>query len=928
MVLLALIVSVVGGLTARAWAQPYEGFGASTPGGTGGSVVHVTTLAEAGPGSFREAVSQGNRTIVFDVGGTIELTSAVFMSGAFVTIDGFSAPSPGITLHGGALVLRGNLGVHDVIVRGIRVRGTPLDGIQVANSAYNIVIDHVSVHGAGDGNIDITESSHDVTVSWSILAAPTSEKNMLIKYNPSRITLHHNIFVDSTQRNPIVSTDDAGTPATDTTVDVRNNVVANWGIGFGTMIFKGARANVVANFTSNPDNLELDQAQGVVVCDFNCNGDLTALSHAYVIDNLSADPLTGDMNAQGNVIDPFPAPAVTIQDAYTAAQNVLAQAGVRPLDAIDEQVLAGIEIPPRPDGPNLSVSFLSVATGTDSFTITDRVTNSGTQQAGSSTTRFWLSTDTIVDASDVPLASRSVGTLDPGVSNTGTIAVPFPPGITGTFFLIAQADGDGVITETSEAENTTMRTVTINGPDLIVSALAVPAGSAPGGNISVSETTRNQGTLTVGTTTTQFFLSTDPVWDGGDVPLGARSVPSLDPGTAHTKITSLTIPAGTASGPYFIIARADTSGSIAELSETNNTTAQPILIGGDLVVQWMTAPLVATPGMIIKVRDSTKNIGGQQVGATTTRYHLSVDPVLGSGDAVLGSRTVPGLPPGGVSTGSLISVTIPATTASGTYFIIVRADADNVVTEAGESNNILTQPIEIGLDLAISSFGAPAAASAGQTFSVTDTTRNAGSGGAPASTTAFYLSTLGTLDASAILIGSRPVPPLGPGVSNSSTTPVTIPSGLGGDYHLFALANADAGVAIGASGNNVKSRTLHLGPDLVVSSLTAPASAAAGATISVGDSTRNSATVGAPASTTTYYLSTTAALGDGAIPVGSRAVPPLAASTTHTGPATITIPVGTAPGSYYLIGKADGLNAVVEYSETNNTRAKGFTVLP
>ncbi len=82
-------------------------------------------------------------------------------------------------------------------MRGIRVRDAPLDGIQIANSAYNVVIDHVSISGSGDGNLDITESSHDVTVSWSILAAPASDKNMLIKYNASRISLHHNLFTQS-----------------------------------------------------------------------------------------------------------------------------------------------------------------------------------------------------------------------------------------------------------------------------------------------------------------------------------------------------------------------------------------------------------------------------------------------------------------------------------------------------------------------------------------------------------------------------------------------------------------------------------------------------------------------------------------------------------------------------------------------------------
>jgi subtilase family serine protease len=920
------------GRSAVAWAQApgYEGFGASTPGGSAGSVVHVTTLADAGPGSLRAAVAEGNRTVVFDVAGTIELANPLYVNGAFITVDGFTAPAPGITLRGEALVIRGNHGAHDVIVRGLRVRDAPLDGIQVAYGAYNVLIDHVSVSGSGDGNLDITEDSHDVTVSWSILAAPASDKNMLIKYGASRLSLHHNLFAHSEQRNPVVSTDDAGTPATDTTADIRNNVIWDWGLGVGIMIFKGAQANVVANFTASPASGPSDQAQGVVVCDLNCNGDFTALSLAYVSGNLNGNPLLAvDMNAEGNVLDAFPAPAVTTQNAYTAAQAVLAQAGARPLDAVDEQILAGIALAPRPVGPNLSASFLAVDVGGSGLTITDRTTNGGTQPAGPSTTRYFLSVNQVFDGTDTPLGSRSVGPLDPDASSVGSLTVPIPVGIAaGPYFVIARADGAGSVVETNEVDNTLVRGVSLALPDVIVASLSVPATTSPGASISVSDTTRNQSTVAAAhATTTRFFLSADAVLDAGDLPLGDRLVEALAGGASSATTTALVIPAGTAGGAHYILAQADAEDVLAELSPTNNVAFGPIQIGGpDLMVQSLTAPATGKLGVAISISDTTKNVGTMSAGSTTTRYYLSVDAGWDPTDVALGARTVPALAAGGQSAGGSIAVTIPASTPSGTYFIVARADAAATAAELDEGNNTRAQLIEVAFDLSVASISVPSAGAAGATISVSDTTTNLGQGMAPASTTAFFLSPTATLGAEGVMIGSRAVPALAQGASSTATSPVTIPAGVGGAFYVIAQANAGASSSAWVGGNNAKSKAITIGPDLTVSSLTAPASARAGTTIAVSDTTRNTVAVAGPASTTKYFVSSTSALGPAAILVGSRPVPALSGGVSNSGGASVTIPAGTAPGNYFLIAKSDGDDMVVEYSETNNTKARAITV--
>lgn len=328
----------------RAEAHAYEGFGASTPGGAAGAVVRVTNLNDAGPGSLREAVSQGNRTVVFDVAGTIQLTGAVWVEGAFVTIDGFSAPSPGITLRGGGLYIVGARGAHDVIVRGIRIRAAAQDGVSIARAAYNVVVDHVSVHGSGDGNLDITDDAYDITVSWTVLAAPVFQKNTLIKYNARRISLHHNLFIGSTQRNPLVSTDDAATPAIETTTDLRNNLVANWGGGTGTILHDGPRVNAVNNLYTSPASTLHDQEQALWM---ERPGSLAA-NPLYASGNFSADPPAFAINGVGAADRAFAADPIATDDTCVGGHRVVAGAGVRPLDALDQQYMNSIRLPSCP----------------------------------------------------------------------------------------------------------------------------------------------------------------------------------------------------------------------------------------------------------------------------------------------------------------------------------------------------------------------------------------------------------------------------------------------------------------------------------------------------------------------------------------------------------------------------------------------------
>jgi len=80
-------------------------------------------------------------------------------------------------------------------------------------------------------------------------------------------------------------------------------------------------------------------------------------------------------------------------------------------------------------------------------------------------TRFYLSTNSSVDAGDVLLGSRPVPALAPGANDSGSVALVIPAQTApGKYFIVSAADAAGLITEALENNNTKARSITITAP--------------------------------------------------------------------------------------------------------------------------------------------------------------------------------------------------------------------------------------------------------------------------------------------------------------------------------------------------------------------------------------------------------------------------------------------------------------------------------
>jgi len=207
-----------------------EGFGRFARGGRGGSVCHVTTLGDSGAGSLRDCVSQGDRTVVFDVAGWITLSSNLGITANNLTIAGQSAPGGGIGIRGTKLSIGGD----HIILRFLRVRRGILkstdrnDAMSVSSAASQVIVDHCSVGFGTDENLSMPGDEgvgpRDFTLQWSVIAWGLQRNNHSAGslLTASNTTIHHSLYAFNGTRNPKARSE------MERVLDFVNNVIYGW----------------------------------------------------------------------------------------------------------------------------------------------------------------------------------------------------------------------------------------------------------------------------------------------------------------------------------------------------------------------------------------------------------------------------------------------------------------------------------------------------------------------------------------------------------------------------------------------------------------------------------------------------------------------------------------------------------------------------
>ena len=316
------------------------------------TVYHVTTLADSGAGSLRDAVSSTNRTVVFDVSGTIWLQSRLVITNSFLTLAGQTALGAGVTVAGWETSVTN---AHDIIIRYLRFRPGDTNGSDALRfiTVSNVIADHVSATWAPRQVVSVLDSTN-FTMQWSVISQQLYAANGLgdgsqLRAGGGALSFHHNLYADNNAGSPHL--------ADNISLDFVNNVIYNWGTNSG---FAGDDTNNLAGYTNKMN--------------FTCNYLIagtnsfqpwiafrSATSNTWIfqtnnfIDSTNDGVLNGG-NTQWNMFtnvftnqiiklgQPLPLVRVSTDEAYQAYEKVLAFAGTSLMqrDPADTNLVTGV----------------------------------------------------------------------------------------------------------------------------------------------------------------------------------------------------------------------------------------------------------------------------------------------------------------------------------------------------------------------------------------------------------------------------------------------------------------------------------------------------------------------------------------------------------------------------------------------------------
>ncbi len=581
-----------------------------------------------------------------------------------------------------------------------------------------------------------------------------------------------------------------------------------------------------------------------------------------------------------------------------------------------------------------SVSPAKVAAG-GTLSASCTIYNTGTSNSPASNVGFYLSNDTVYDNSDILLNTATGGTLNYGSSSTRSSTLTIPANSSfGTKYIIFFADNQNQLNEFSEINNTVFTTVTVDTPyiDLRVSSPGFPSSIISGNTGAASCYVYNYGNITfTGAGKLGFFISANNTFDSTDILVDSVSFSNIVSNGNTSASKTITLPANLTPGNYYLIYYADFRNTISESNDSNNINAKIFTITTptvDLQVYSASAnPTTIAAGASVSTTVQLQNTGNSASSSGKVGFYLSKRTSYDSTALLIDSSAFNSI---SSSSNAYVyrTVTVPAGTAVGTYYLLYYADFRNQVTETNETNNVKYTTIYVvkpSPDLYVSTYSVnPSTVDAGSSTTISGYIYNDGNIATPPGKTGFYLSTDFQYSPSDIFLGEANFTAIAAGSSLYFSKSLTIPSATpGGYFYIIAYADYQDSIAENDENNNTNYENIYVTApyiDLYVSSTSVnPTTVQGGSSVSATCYVHNDGNTDAPASSIGYYLSDNSYYDASDIFIDSATVGALTAGSDRYVSKTLTIPGNATQGYYYIVFYADYAGRIIESQENNNT---------
>ena len=551
------------------------------------------------------------------------------------------------------------------------------------------------------------------------------------------------------------------------------------------------------------------------------------------------------------------------------------------------------------DTPTVSES--APAAG-ERFTLSATVRNQGNGESGSTTLRYYQSSDSTITTSDTSVGTDSVARLNASATSAESIGVT-APSTAGTYYYGACVDS---VTDESDDTNNCSAAVTVSVgeapasvPDLVVNAFTVGnSNPVPGQYFTLSATVRNQGNGESGSTTIRYYRSTDATVTTSDaiVPTagtpGYLSVEGLSPSGSVNK--SASTPAPSALGTYYYGACVETVAG--ESDATNNCS-----IAATITIDRTNKP----PRLTGNVDDKAVKVGDS---FTVDLSGLFTDP---DGDDITSygfTFRTSGILSGIVNT----STGILSLRAIGAGETIVAVDARDSNGASGASEDLFKVTVsaatapDLTVDTPTVDDSTP---ETGDSFTLSATVRNRGNASSASTTLRYYRSSDSTITTSDTQVGTDSVSGLSSSGSTSESINLTAPS-TAGTYYYGACVDSVSDESVftnNCSGSVTVTVSAATAPDLTVDTPTVDDSTPeTGDSFTLSATVRNRGNASSASTTLRYYRSSDSTITTSDTQVGTDSVSGLSSSGSSSESISLTAP--STAGTYYYGACVDSVS--------------------